>query len=190
MNSVYSPILELNLLREFDDKFGTHSYADGFELLDYDDKSELKGWLDDPKNPSRAEFFDQLIPFARATGSGSGYALWRFDDRADLADLPVVFLGDEGDVWVHARNLRELLRLLPVERDVAYEDEDLDELFPARREYLIWLDRNFGLTPPDEDEEAAIGKAAMCVFGPRFATWLARFTNEGVIDDMVRLLDG
>ncbi|OPF83806.1 hypothetical protein VT50_0203200 [Streptomyces antioxidans] len=189
MDNPYSPIPELNLLRKFDDRFGTHSYADGFELLDYDDKNELKGWLDDPKNPSHAEFFEQLIPFAHATCSGSSYALWRLDDRADLADLPVVFLGYEGDVWIHARNLRELLRLLPVARDVAYEDEDLDELFPARQQYLTWLERNFGLTAPGQDEEVAIGKAAMCAFGPPFATWLAQFTDQGVVDDLVRLLD-
>ncbi|MFD8383797.1 hypothetical protein ACFV2X_35685 [Streptomyces sp. NPDC059679] len=187
MSNAYSPIPELNLLKEFDDKFGAEGYADGFELRDYDDKKWLDGWLRDPENPDRAEFFAGLIPFADATGSGSVYALWRCDDRADLADLPVVFLGDEGDVWVHASNLRELFRLLPIERDMAYEDEDLDELFPARQEYLAWLNRNFGLAPPDEDEEEALFKAAMEAFAPQFGTWLGRFTGEGVVEDMLRI---
>ncbi|ADI07116.1 hypothetical protein SBI_03995 [Streptomyces bingchenggensis BCW-1] len=187
MSNAYSPIPELNLLKEFDDKFGAEGYADGFELLDYDDKKKVKGWLGGPEDPSSAEFYDRLIPFAHATGSGSIYALWRCDDRADLADLPVVFLGDEGEVWVHASNLRELLRLLPVERDYAYEDEDLDELFPARQEYLAWLNRNFGLAPPDEDEEEALFKAAMQAFAPQFATWLGRFTGEDAVKDMLRI---
>lgn len=98
-----------------------------------------------------------------------------------------MFLGDEGEVWVHASNLRELLRLLPVERDYAYEDEDLDELFPARQEYLAWLNRNFGLAPPDEDEEEALFKAAMQAFAPQFATWLGRFTGEDAVKDMLRI---
>ncbi|MES4904739.1 MULTISPECIES: hypothetical protein [unclassified Streptomyces] len=74
---------------------------------DYDDKKWLDGWLRDPENPDRAEFFAGLIPFADATGSGSVYALWRCDDRADLTDLPVVFLGDEGDVCSTAQSVKE-----------------------------------------------------------------------------------
>ncbi|MDX3227182.1 hypothetical protein [Streptomyces sp. ME19-01-6] len=41
MSNAYSPIPELNLLKEFEDEFGASGYADGFELLDYDDKGDL-----------------------------------------------------------------------------------------------------------------------------------------------------
>ncbi|MDP9795316.1 hypothetical protein J2S43_003828 [Catenuloplanes nepalensis] len=70
---------------ELQDEVGCEEYADGFGLDDWDDKSGLEAdWSKDP------EFLSALIPFARATGGGSFYALWRIDDRADLAALPVV----------------------------------------------------------------------------------------------------
>ncbi|GHG99421.1 hypothetical protein GCM10018780_26100 [Streptomyces lanatus] len=62
---------------------------------------------------------DRLIPFAYATHSGSFYALWRCDDRTDLATLPVIFFGDEGDLYVEAANLRELLRTRALEQNFA-----------------------------------------------------------------------
>ncbi|MFB8038719.1 hypothetical protein ACFC5Z_38615 [Streptomyces sp. NPDC056004] len=88
-----------------------HGVAPGFELFKYD-----KG-LDRFCGDAPDAYLDRLIPFAYATHSGSYYALWRCDDRTDLATLPVVFSGDEGDLCTEACNLRELFRLLAAEPD-------------------------------------------------------------------------
>ncbi|WP_406258418.1 hypothetical protein OIA45_01705 [Streptomyces chartreusis] len=70
MPTEYSPVAELNLLKEFQDGVGYENYADGFGLSEYGDMSGLvAGWSDDP------EFTGRLIPFAQATGGGSFYAL-------------------------------------------------------------------------------------------------------------------
>ncbi|MET7465682.1 hypothetical protein [Nonomuraea sp. NPDC005501] len=50
-----------------------------------------------------------MISFAQANSSGSMYAIWRKDDRADLATPPVVALGDEGGIHLVARDVRELI---------------------------------------------------------------------------------
>ncbi|WP_324793805.1 hypothetical protein SJX93_12210 [Streptomyces cyaneofuscatus] len=97
---MHPPIPLLERLREFDggvDDF----YASGFELLPSGE--------DDGGYP---QLSDRIRPFAQANGSGSTYAIWLRDDRADLATLPVLFLGDEGGVHVVARDLPELLRVV------------------------------------------------------------------------------
>src|SRR2546430_16116125 len=105
MDAVHSPVPELNLLEELQDQLGPEHCSAGFELTAYGDTSGLEaGWSKAP------EFLGRLVPFGQATHSGSFYALWRVDDRADLATLPVVVFGDEGGQHVVARNLRELLR--------------------------------------------------------------------------------
>ena len=164
----YSPVPELNLLKAFQEATGRAYYADGFALTDYDDKSGLSaGWTDD------AEFLDGLIPFAEATGSGSFYALWRLDDRADL---PVVVFGDEGGQHVVARTVRELFVLLTFDAEpmvdwdeVTYYRSPDDEHRSAHGAYVAWLAQHFGLTPTDDPD--AIVKTAQSEFGERFAAW-------------------
>src|SRR5689334_19351679 len=91
VGTAYSPVPELNLLKGFQDRVGFEDYAEGFGLTDYNDTSGLRaGWSKDPG------FLARLVPFAQANGTGSFYALWRLDDRADLAGLPIVVFGDEG----------------------------------------------------------------------------------------------
>ncbi|ADI10528.1 hypothetical protein SBI_07408 [Streptomyces bingchenggensis BCW-1] len=80
MSDVYSPIPELNLLKEFSDRIGQVWYSAGFELCEYGVDAGLDTWSEDP------EFLAPFIPFAKATRSGSHYALWRCDDRADLVE--------------------------------------------------------------------------------------------------------
>ncbi|MEU9110360.1 hypothetical protein AB0D04_00865 [Streptomyces sp. NPDC048483] len=189
MSDAYSPIPELNLLKEFEERVGVHSYADGFSMngFEYNRKDCLGSSARDPDD---AELVDRLIPFAEATASGSFWSLWRCDDRRDLATLPVIFCGDEGDIWVHARNLPQFFRLIPLERDATDEDEDLGEFCPARQEYLTWLARNFGLTLPDAEEEAAITRDAMAEYGWRFAAWLGTFPAwDGVAEELADSLE-
>ncbi|QKW07652.1 hypothetical protein HUT18_15965 [Streptomyces sp. NA04227] len=141
----YSPVPELNLLKEFEDNC-EEPYAQWGWLDDFGEMSFLG---EDP------ELRDGLLRFASANGSGSLYALWRRDDRADLATLPVVLLGDEGGLHVVARDLREFLRLLgALEAGLACDWENVyerdEEELPGQADYLAWLERNFGLAPPEE----------------------------------------
>ena len=126
-------------------------------------------------------FLDCLVPFAQATGTGSCYALWRIDERADLATLPVVVFSDDGDEAVIARNLRELLQLITIDIEPLIESGYActyyrDKAWEHQRyhaEYIAWLDEHFGLSPID-DLDAAIGLAAAAhsEHGDRFANWV------------------
>lgn len=176
MGAGYSPVAELNLLKELQDEVGRMYLADGFELLEYGDDSGLRaGWSKDP------EFLGRLIPFAQANGSGSFYAFWRVDDRAELGTLPVVVFGDEGGQYVVARDVREFLRLLALDTEVTvafdeayfYLDPDEDEHSDGHEAYVAWLGERFGLTVP-EDADAVVA-AAEAKYGKRFAEWCGRY---------------
>ncbi|MEV7283432.1 hypothetical protein AB0O01_02485 [Streptomyces sp. NPDC093252] len=171
----YSPVAELNLLKDLQDSLGHGSFGDGFGLTEYGDVSGLvAGWSDDP------EFTGRLVPFAQATAGGSFYALWRLDDRPDPATLPVVVFGDEGGQHVVARHLRELFQLIGFDAEIRvdwdssffYRDED-DPHSDGHDTYLAWLDRNFGL-PPARDPDAVVA-SAQAEFGRRFSAWVGPF---------------
>ena len=175
MDATYSPVPELNLLKELQDRLGFENYAEGFGLSDYNDNYGLAaGWSKEP------EFLARLIPFAQANGSGSIYALWHLDEptgrATDLAALPVVVFGDEGGLHVVARDLRELLQLLALDAEVSVDWDDAhfytdseDEHSNGHAEYVAWLARHFRLAAP-EDHEALV-TAAQEEFGQRFARW-------------------
>lgn len=164
---MYSPIPELNQLKDFYDRVGHVGFSDGFEFYDYGSNAGLDTWSPDP------EFVSRFIPFAQSTGSGSSYALWRCDDRTDLATLPVIMVGDEGELYVVARNLLELFQVLTI--DSEFHDPDLveDHSF-AHEDYLTWLDQNFGLGPP-EDLEAFW--AEMKEVRDQFRTWRSQYVD-------------
>ncbi|MEU0810824.1 hypothetical protein [Streptomyces sp. NPDC005970] len=167
MSDVYSPVPELNLLKEFENRLGRVWYSEGFELA-YGVDAGLHTWSADP------EFLDGFIPFALATHSGSHYALWRCDDRTDLATLPVVFVGDEGDLYVVARNLLELFQLLTIDHETL--DPDLVEQHSeGHEEYLTWLHETFGLRPPEDLDALWAGQKE---HDEQFKTWASRFGVE------------
>ncbi|MFI1336032.1 hypothetical protein ACH4U7_39135 [Streptomyces sp. NPDC020845] len=167
MSDVHSPIPELNLLKEFSDRIGQVWYSAGFELCEYGVDAGLDTWSEDP------EFLAPFIPFARATRSGSHYALWLCDDRADLATLPVVFVGDDGDLDVVARNLLELFQLLTID-DETLNPDLVEQHTDGHQDYLTWLNETFGLRPP-EDIDAL--KAGLKEHDEQFKTWASRFVE-------------
>jgi len=177
-NDSYSPVPELNDLHALQQRLGFEDYADGFGLTKFGDTSGLTaGWSKDP------EFLRDLMPFAQANGTGSFYALWRVDDRGDLAELPVVVFGDEGGQHVVARDLRDLLRLLGFDAEVSvdwdeayYYRDDEDEHRPGHDEYVAWLEERFGLDPAADPD--AIVEVAQEEYGERFAEWMAFFLPE------------
>ncbi|MFF4535234.1 hypothetical protein [Streptomyces aureus] len=172
MNDSYSPVHELNLLKEFEDRLGPVFYSEGFELGEYGGDAGLHTWSEDPA------FLSGFVPFAKANGSGSDYALWRCDDRAELATLPIVFVGDEGDLLVIARDLRELFQLLAIDGEPFPEGfpdpDDVEEHSQGHAEFLVWLDETFGLGPA-EDPEAL--RDARKELDDRFQAWVRRFTG-------------
>lgn len=183
MPDAYSPIPELNLLKEFHDGPGKAGFSDGFEMYEYGTRDcGLVQWLGMPDSPELRARLDRLVPFAQATGSGSFYALWRCDDRADLATLPVVLFGDEGDLDVVASGLRELFRLLAVDHEwyLPEEEWDVDEAHSsAHEEYLVWLEERFGLTAPEAADP--IIARARAEYGLRFMHWFLEFSPEDVV---------
>jgi hypothetical protein len=168
----YSPVPALNLLKEFGDRLGPVHYSDGFELREYGGDAGLHTWSEHP------EFLSRFIPFAQANHSGSHYALWRCDDRADPATLPVVFVGDEGDLYVIARDLTELFRLLAIDSEPVsqgFGDADsVEEHSEGHHEFLTWLDQTFGLGPPEDAEALWTGRKA---HDDRFRAWAGRFVD-------------
>ncbi|WP_055548379.1 hypothetical protein [Streptomyces sp. NBRC 110028] len=174
MSDAYSPIPELNALKEFEDSLGGQFFAPGFEMFAYND--DLDWFCGDAPDA----YLDRLIPFAYATGSGSYYALWRCDDRADLATLPVICFGDEGDLRVEACDLRGLFRLLAAE---AEDPEDRDRVAPARRRYLAWLHQNFGITPTGDSDGEELAERTR-----RFAEWVSEFASGDLLDHVLGAL--
>ncbi|MBB4931068.1 hypothetical protein F4561_001888 [Lipingzhangella halophila] len=185
MSTGYSPVPELNLLKELEERVGNEFLAYGFEMRAYGDEDALRhGWSAEP------EFLDRVKVFAVANGTGSLYALWRCDGRSDLATLPVVILGDEGDYGVVADSLRELLLVLAADSEVvAGSDVDPPYLLghPDYRqeleyaegelnghtELLALLQREFGLTPSDDAQ--ALMRAAHERHGSSFREWVEPF---------------
>ncbi|MFJ9109235.1 hypothetical protein [Streptomyces sp. NPDC102283] len=176
---MYAPIPALNLLKEFEDGVDDY-FAPGFELIAFGE--------DDGGYPRLS---DRIRPFARATGSGSTYAIWLLDDRADLATLPVLLLGDEGGVHVVARDLPELLRVLASGwspmcgwDDVDYDDEraEEDEYDPCPRNpaFRAWLRERFGLEPAEDPN--AVARAAGAELGDAFAAWIGPLVPDAVAD--------
>ncbi|MDR6315875.1 hypothetical protein [Actinoplanes couchii] len=170
-------IPELRLLQEFQTGTGYGAYSECFGLDDWNDTSGLEaGWSKDP------EFLARLIPFATATGGGSFYAIWRADDREDLAALPVVVFGDEGGEHVIAGDLRGLLRLLTYDTEPSVDHEEVYFHRPddsghseAHDEFVTWLGTHFGLAATDDPDE--IVRAAQAEWGERFAAWKEPYLN-------------
>lgn len=168
---MYSPVPELNELRELQDRFGFLSYA--FELIRFGDPREIEAGLS-----SDPDFVGRLTAFAYANGSGATYAFWRCNDRHDLASSPVVFFGDDGGEFVVARNLRELLQILGFDAEIYVRDDELvfdrnDERSGGHEEFVTWLQTHLGLMPAEDPGQ--IVAAAQAELGQSFAEWAGRY---------------
>ncbi|SEH03168.1 hypothetical protein SAMN05444920_13372 [Nonomuraea solani] len=185
MTDAYSPIPELNLLKEFSDGPGEDAFSDGFEFYEYDrPDAGLVEWLGlEGREEEVRGHLDRLTPFAQATGSGSFWALWRCDDRDDRATLPVVRFGDEGDLDI-VEGLRNLFLLLTIDDEsFIFQDE---EHSPGHEAYVAWLRETFGLTPPTEPEADEILRSGGEKYGVRFVDWLAEFGSQEIDFDSWR----
>lgn len=179
MKDAYSPVPELNRLKELEEQLDGEYISDGFELVEFGEPRH-DGWSDAP------EFVDAFVPFAYANSSGSLYAFWGMDDRTDLASLPIVVFGDEGGIHLTALNLRDLLRQLACDRpfSVDWAAARFEEYEGDHRErggqgphkiYLVWLKQHFGLTPPADPNDLV--EAAAGELGHQFTTWVSRYVD-------------
>ncbi|MEW2069369.1 hypothetical protein [Streptomyces sp. NPDC007346] len=166
---MHPPIPLLDLLQKFDRGVDDY-YAPGFELIPFGE--------DDGGYP---QLSGRIRPFAQANGSGSTYAIWLRDDRADLATLPVLFLGDDGGVHVVARDLPELLRVVAAGWSpmcgwdgLDYYDERGDDdgwdPCPANPAFRTWLRERLGLDAAEDPNE--IVRAAGAELWDPFAAWV------------------
>ena len=99
---------DMQLLFDFQDKFGAESYVAGFGLLQ-NDKSGLRyGWSDNE------DFVKALMPFAEA-GEGSIYCLWDNGTSQALNQMPIIYFDSEGEgETVIARNFLEFIQVLMI----------------------------------------------------------------------------
>lgn len=185
MTDAYSPIPELNLLKEFSEGPGGPFFSHGFEFYEYDrPDAGLVEWLCLKGREEEVRgHLDRLTPFASATGSGSFYALWHCDDRADLAALPVILFGDEGGLDI-VDGLHDLFRLLAVDDefftpwDGEREADPDEEHSPGHEAYVAWIKEMFGLTPPTDAEADEITLSGRERYGARFLDWLEEFASQ------------
>jgi len=176
---VPAELAKLLAFQEDEGKYGRYSAGFGLER---DDKSGLKSWSEDP------EFLSQLLPFARARGTGSFYALWseRMNDATgdgtaiNARSFPVVAFGDEGGAHVVAEDVCSLLRILCFDAEPMidlggvdfYKDENDHKPSENHMKYVEWLVQ-LGLEPTQDP--ATIVTAAQAKYQARFDAWLARY---------------
>lgn len=176
----YSPVPTLNKLYAFQQKHGTVSYASGFGLTRFDDDTPLEaGWSRDPA------FLGSLYPFARATGNGSFYAIWRIHPGDNLSRSPIVLFGGDGSEYVVAQNVEELLSLVMVDSEPTVDDDDLAAFVrpgsgyrasPAFPAYSEWVEDSYPVVvnrAPD-----VIVKRAQVRYGPAFKKWKKRYVKR------------
>ncbi|WZH50766.1 MAG: hypothetical protein PIR53_12110 [Nocardioides alkalitolerans] len=106
----------------------------------------LEGWFPEGTDPAVLE---RLRPLVQLDGTGSVGALWRDDDGRDL----VVALGSEGDRFVVADSVLDLVRLMAV----GYEELDRPSGPPVTpfgvlrgAELRAWVEETFGVDVPRE----------------------------------------
>ncbi|OWQ93871.1 hypothetical protein CDN99_05440 [Roseateles aquatilis] len=171
----------LQTLLRFQNEVGYGNYSEALTLSKEGRAGLRHGWSADP------EFLARLVPFARATASGSFYALWNPDpSQPPMPDRwPVVVFGDEGGEWIVARDVRELLRVstcdvepcIDLDRVHFHRDEHRYRKTPGLDGYVEWLRERFQIAPVDDPEE--ILKAAQGEWQVAFERWANPILERG-----------
>lgn len=135
----------------------------------------LSTWCEDPR------FIKSFLIFASATASGSNYAFWDDGSGKPLSEMPIVVVGDEGDLAIVADDMKDLMRLLTIDSEVLLTNnyasfsfpEEFDEVSDYHQEYLEWLRKTFRLEPVSGEEEAkSIIDKAVEKHSENFKKWL------------------
>ncbi|MGG5505206.1 MULTISPECIES: cell wall assembly protein [unclassified Myroides] len=175
---------ELKSLLEFQVSENIPSYYSNAIYLMTEETSLIENYSADEA------FLKAFIPFAEANSSGSIYAFWiENTEITDLSNAPVVAFGDEGGIFVVARNIQELLQIAAYDVEaVVYENEfyfqDKEVLeeegeFTAAEfnmEYLDWLRTEAKLKPVlTIDDVDAIVDQAQEVHQEKLEQYIKRF---------------
>ncbi len=154
-----------------------HDYNWGFELCTDVNKEPDRGQysLDE-------EYFQKLVIFARADGTGSHYALWLDQTETSFENAPVIFLGSEGDIRIIASNIRELLVLLSFGPETldGHFYKDLDEYDDPvhANAFRTWMKQELNIHPiqnlhvETSEEIEAITRIANEKYKQKFAGWM------------------
>ena len=142
-----------NLKQQYQKNFGSYAIPETLEkLMVFDSKHELDSCADSfclcteiDKTPDLGqyslddEYFERLLIFANADGSGSKYCFWVNEPGIELENAPIVVIGSEGDFYITSKNLKELICQLSFGpehsggswwREVDVVDEDDEYEFP------------------------------------------------------------
>lgn len=155
---------EMQLLFDFQEKFGAETYVAGFGLLQ-NDKSGLRyGWSDNE------DFLSQLMPFAEA-GEGSIYCLWDNKTGQALNQMPIVYFDSEGEGEnVIARNFLEFIQVLLI-------PDPYDDWRPENYANFVHVFSEKMLLPiPDSFD--AIEDAAADSYQESFDNWKSQYLNQ------------
>ena len=128
------------------------------------------------------EYFERLIIFANADGTGAKYAFWVNNIEKSLEESPIIVIGSEGHIQVVAKNIKELLQLLsfgPEGMDGSfYKDLDDFEEPENASEFREWMKSELNIQPikdidvEDSEEVNDIINQAVKEFGDPFREWM------------------
>ena len=167
----------LNKLIDFEEQYGSETYCESFYLCTDLDKTPDSGQysLDE-------EYFERLIIFANADGTGAKYAFWVNNIEKSLEESPIIVIGSEGHIQVVAKNIKELLQLLsfgPEGMDGSfYKDLDDFEEPENASEFREWMKSELNIQPikdidvEDSEEVNDIINQAVKEFGDPFREWM------------------
>ena len=167
----------LEKLMIFEEEYGTESYSQSFFLCSdvYKDPDMGQYSLDEA-------YFERLIEFANADGTGARYCFWVSEKEIELENAPIVFIGSEGHIQIIAKNIKELLQLLsfgPEGMDgFFYRDEEDFEEEESFQEFREWMKNELNINPVEdyENEESEevnqIIKEAVKMYAEPFKKWM------------------
>jgi hypothetical protein len=97
----------LQKLIDLEEEYEGETYSECFYLCTDLDKTPDMGQysLDE-------EYFERLLVFANADGTGAKYAFWVNEIGISLEEVPIIVIGSEGHIQVIAKNIKELIKLL------------------------------------------------------------------------------
>lgn len=91
----------------FEEQYGGSSYSQHFYLRTDTERTPGFG-----QYSLAEEYFNRVLVFANADGTGSQYAFWINQPGCALEEAPIILLGSEGHIQVMAENILALLQLL------------------------------------------------------------------------------
>lgn len=173
----------LKRLINFEEQYGEESYSESFYLCTDLDKTPDRGQysLDN-------EYFERLMVFANADGSGAKYAFWVNEVGISLENAPIVFIGSDGTIKVVAKHIKELLKLLSFGPETMEGEfyKDLGDFEDPENaiEFREWMLSDLNVQPiknlevDDSEEVNNILEEASKKYRETFRKWMLSLTPQ------------